>query len=89
MTAPPEPCPADGTYAIDPVLGRIALAGDLQSAASVMITYHDGFSAIWAGRMIARANRSAGTTVRSNDHPTIAAALAALGRRGDRRQRPL
>ncbi len=41
--------PPDGTYAIDPVLGRIALAGDLQVPQTVDVTYHDAFSADMGG----------------------------------------
>ena len=37
--------PADGIYAIDPVLARIALPGDAPDPAEVQLTWHEGFSA--------------------------------------------
>lgn len=37
--------PADGTYSIDPLLGRIALPGDAADPAEVQLTWHEGFSA--------------------------------------------
>jgi hypothetical protein len=37
--------PADGIYAIDPVLGRIALPADAADPAAVQLTWHEGFSA--------------------------------------------
>jgi hypothetical protein len=37
--------PANGTYAIDPVLGRIALPADAPDPAEVRLTWHEGFSA--------------------------------------------
>jgi hypothetical protein len=78
--------PPDGTYGIDPVLGRIALAGDLQVPQSVEVTYHDAFSADMGGGEYDRPREvdAAGTTILHVpvDHPTIAAALAALGGSG-------
>jgi hypothetical protein len=75
--------PPDGRYAIDPVLGRIAVAPDLAVPASVQITYHYGFSADLGGGEYARDRTldAAGTTVLRvpGDHATIQAALAALG----------
>ena len=78
--------PPDGTYGIDPVLGRIALAADLPVPQSVAATYHDAFSADMGGGEYDRPRDAdaAGTTVLHvpADHPTIAAALAALGGSG-------
>ena len=78
--------PPDGTYGIDPVLGRIALAADLPVPQSVAVTYHDAFSADMGGGEYDRPREAdaAGTTVLHvpGDHPTIAAALAALGGSG-------
>ncbi|MBD9425530.1 hypothetical protein IB232_09385 [Pseudomonas sp. PDM15] len=37
--------PANGTYSIDPVLGRIALPGDAPDPTEVQLTWHEGFSA--------------------------------------------
>jgi hypothetical protein len=75
--------PPDGRYAIDPVLGRIAVAPDLAAPASVQVTYHYGFSADMGGGEYARDRTldAAGTTVLRvpGDHATIQAALAALG----------
>ena len=78
--------PPDGTYGIDPVLGRIALAGDLPVPQTVAVTYHDAFSADMGGGEYDRPREAdaVGTTVLHvpADHPTIAAALAALGGSG-------
>jgi hypothetical protein len=75
--------PPDGRYAIDPVLGRIAVAPDLPVPASVQVTYHYGFSADLGGGEYARERvlDAAGTTVLRvpADHATVQAALAALG----------
>jgi hypothetical protein len=72
-----------GKYAIDPELGRIAVAADLAVPASLATTYHYGFSADLGGGEYsrARADDAPGTTslpVPSEHHATIAAALAAL-----------
>ena len=72
-----------GHYAIDPVLGRIAVAADLDVPESVQVTYHYGFSADMGGGEYPR-QRSAdatGVTVLRvpTDHATIGGALAALG----------
>ena len=63
-----------GRYAIDPVLGRIAVAPELAVPASVRTTYHYGFSADTGGGEYARERvaDSAGTVVRRvpDDDPT-------------------
>ena len=78
--------PPAGRYAIDPVLGRIALAPNLPVPQSVRTTYHYGFSADLGGGEYARERPvdAVGTVVLRvpNDHPTIQAALAALGGNG-------
>lgn len=71
-----------GTYAIDPVLGRIAVAADLDVPESVSTTYHYGFSADMGGGEYsrARAEDATGVTVRkvpTADFPTINQALTA------------
>lgn len=80
-----HPGPAD-RYAIDPMLGRVAVGADLPVPTSVALTYHHGFSADMGGGEYSRP-RSAdadGTVVLRvpGDHATIAAALAALGGSG-------
>lgn len=78
--------PPTGRYAIDPVLGRIALAADLAVPESVGVTYHYGFSADIGGGEYAReraADPSDATLLRvPGDHATIQAALAALAGNG-------
>lgn len=78
--------PPAGRYAIDPVLGRIALAPDLAVPVSVRTTYHYGFPADLGGGEYARERAAdrAGTTVLRvpDDHSTIQAALTALGGNG-------
>jgi hypothetical protein len=75
--------PPAGRYAIDPVLGRIAVANDLPVPERFAISYHYGFSADLGGGEYARARvaDAPGTTVVRvpGDQPTIQAALAALG----------
>jgi hypothetical protein len=75
--------PPAGHYAIDPVLGRIAVAPDLPAPETVLVTYHYGFSDDLGGGEYARERTqdAAGTTVLRvpDDHATIQAALAALG----------
>jgi hypothetical protein len=80
--------PPDGQYAIDPVLGRVALPGDAPDPADVRLTWHEGFSADLGGgeyergdSLPAPADGTAPLRV-PDDHPTIAAALAALGGSG-------
>ena len=71
-----------GKYAIDPELGRIAVAPDLDVPGAVATTYHYGFSADMGGGEYSRvrAGDATGATVLRvpTDHATIAAALAAL-----------
>ncbi len=71
-----------GHYAIDPALGRIAVAPDLNVPESVQVTYHYGFSADMGGGEYSRprADDATGATVLHvpTDHATIAAALTAL-----------
>ncbi len=69
-----------GHFAIDPVLGRIAVAADLKVPESVATTYHYGFSADLGGGEYSRARTAdaTGTTVRkvpTAAFPTISAAL--------------
>lgn len=75
--------PPDGRYAIDPVLGRIAVAADLPVPERLAISYHYGFSADLGGGEYKRERvaDAPGTTVLRvpEDHLTIQAALAALG----------
>lgn len=76
--------PADGTYSIDPLLGRIALPGDAPDPADVQLTWHEGFSAdigggeyergadlpvVPAGRALVRV---------PDDQPSISDALTAI-----------
>lgn len=72
-----------GRYAIDPVLGRVAVAADLSAPSSVEVTYHYGFSADMGGGEYSRARAADATTTTvlrvPTDYPTISAALAALG----------
>lgn len=71
-----------GKFAIDPELGRIAVAADLDVPESLATTYHYGFSADMGGGEYsrARADEAAGASVLRvpTDHATIAAALTAL-----------
>jgi hypothetical protein len=75
-----------GQYAIDPVLGRIAVADDLPVPEDLQASYRYGFSADIGGGEYAReriADAPATLIVRvPTDHPTIQAALAALGGNG-------
>jgi hypothetical protein len=76
--------PPDGLYAIDPVLGRIALPADAPDPADVRITWHEGFSADIGGGEYERGDDLPtppdGTTVVRvpDDEATIAAALTAI-----------
>jgi hypothetical protein len=78
--------PPPGRYAVDPVLGRVALAPDVPAPEAVGVTYHYGFAADLGGGEYARERSPdpAGTTVLRvpGDHATIAAALAALAGNG-------
>lgn len=80
-----HPGPAD-RYAIDPVLGRVAVGADLPAPTSVALTYHHGFSADMGGGEYSRprSTDADGTVVLQvpDDHATITAALAALGGSG-------
>jgi hypothetical protein len=78
--------PPDGKYAIDPVLGRIAVAPDLDVPETVRVTYHYGFSAPIGGGEYGRERRAdpQGVTVRQvpTQDATIQAALAAIAGNG-------
>jgi hypothetical protein len=78
--------PPAGRYAVDPVLGRIAIATDLPVPTSLRTTYHYGFSADIGGGEYARERATDPAGVRRlrvpDDHATIQAALAALGGSG-------
>lgn len=74
--------PAPGNYAVDPVLGRVALPEDV-TATKVQITYHYGYGAKIGGGEYPRAQSfaaSPGQTVLRvpSEHSTIAEALSAL-----------
>lgn len=75
-----------GRYAIDPLLGRVAVAADLAVPNSVQVTYHYGFSADMGGGEYSRerdADAPLTTVLRvPGDHATLGAALAALGGNG-------
>jgi hypothetical protein len=74
--------PPAGRVAVDPELGRIALAADLPAPTRVAVTYYDGFSAALGGGEYARTRNAdpQGTTLIRvpAEQPTIAAALAAF-----------
>ncbi len=76
----------DGFYAIDPELGRIALPADAPDPTDVRITWHEGFSADIGGGEYERGsslpNPDTPPVQVPNDHPTIAAALIAIGGNG-------
>ena len=79
--------PAAGTYAIDPVLGRIALPSDAADPAEVLVSYQRGFSADMGGGEYERQSSftlqdSATVLQVPNDHATVQAALDALGDAG-------
>lgn len=78
--------PANGVYAIDPVLGRIALPADAADPADVRVTWHEGFSADIGGGEYERGDSlplPVGTLVEvPGDHATIAAALVAIAGNG-------
>ncbi|PCI42736.1 MAG: hypothetical protein COB51_12555 [Moraxellaceae bacterium] len=81
--------PPNGIYAIDPVLGRLALPPDVSDSnadpASVSVSYHHGFSAEMGGGEYERESSFALTDgvltiqVPTPQHPTIQTALDALG----------
>lgn len=76
----------DDTYALDPVLGRIALPGNLAEPVEVQLTYHHGFSADMGGGEYERQNSFAiqeSTPKKVPDQfATVQAALNALGGSG-------
>ncbi len=77
--------PAAGIYAIDPVLGRIALPTDAADPAEVQLSYHHGFSADMGGGEYEREGSFAlqDTPVKvPDDHSTIQAALIAISGSG-------
>jgi hypothetical protein len=80
--------PPAGHYAIDPVLGRIALTADAKrkKPQSLQVTYHYGFSAQLGGGEYDRERqpeRKDATVVQvPGPHPSIQAALNALGGNG-------
>jgi hypothetical protein len=71
--------PADGCYAIDPVLGRLALPLDAPDSKDVQLTWHEGFSADIGGGEYERGaslpSASAPPVRVPDDQPTLAAAL--------------
>lgn len=75
---------ADGKFAIDPVLGRVALPENPPEAVEqVHVTHHYGFGAEISGGEYERTASFAGSPTQQvarvpDDHATIAAALAAL-----------
>lgn len=80
--------PADGLYAIDPVLGRIALPMDAADPAEVRVTWHEGFSADIGGGEYERGPSLPTLSAQPppilvpTEQPTIAAALTALDGNG-------
>jgi hypothetical protein len=75
--------PLDGLYAIDPVLGRIALPADAADPAEVLVSYHRGFSADMGGGEYKRENSFAFQQSNNlkkvpDEFPTIQAALDKL-----------
>jgi len=80
--------PPDGVYAVDPVLGRLALPMDAADPAEVRLTWHEGFSADIGGGEYERGDTlpvpPAGTTLVQvpDDHPTLAAALTVVAGNG-------
>lgn len=80
--------PPDGVYAIDPELGRIALPEDAPDPAEVRLSWHEGFPADLGG---GEYERGAGLAPPAegvplvrvpDDHPDLAAALAAIAGNG-------
>lgn len=76
--------PANGSYSIDPLLGRIALPADAPDPAFVQLTWHEGFSAdIGGGEYERGADLPVPPPERTlvrvpDDQPTLADALVAL-----------
>jgi hypothetical protein len=75
-----------GHVAIDPVLGRLALASDIAIPVRVLVTWHYGAPGEFAGGAYARLTtfvQRSGPVIRvPDDQPTIQAALTALGGEG-------
>ncbi|CAN5746232.1 hypothetical protein BH20CHL5_BH20CHL5_00990 [soil metagenome] len=76
-----------GTIAIDPQLGRLALADDIATPTDLRVTYHYGALGDLGGGEYPRASsfespRGTLLTVPTAAHPTIQAALDALGGAG-------
>lgn len=77
--------PPDDHYAIDPLLGRIALPTDAPDPTELRLTWHEGFSADLGGGEYARAislpePHADRTSVRvPDDQPTLDAALSQIG----------
>ena len=78
--------PSAGNYAIDPVLGRIALPPDAADPAEVLVTYHHGFSAEMGGGEYERHSsftlQDSTPALVPDDHASIQAALVALSGAG-------
>ena len=80
--------PPAGMYAVDPVLGRIALPPGLPAGTLVEADFHYAFSADMGGGEYERAASFASVQTPPlllqvpRDYPTVAAALAALGGAG-------
>ena len=79
--------PAAGIFAVDPVLGRIALPPGLPAGTRVRVDYHYGFGAELGGgeyeRAATFAEPASNVPLRvPQDHATIQAALTALGGQG-------
>jgi hypothetical protein len=79
--------PPAGKYAVDPVLGRVALPPGLPAGTRVRVDYHYGFGAELGGGEYERATTFAESPSVAplrvpQDHPTIQAALIALGGQG-------
>jgi hypothetical protein len=80
--------PAGKTYAVDPELGRIARSSPLPKGTELLIDFHYGFSAdIGGGEYERAASFQTADTLHPrlrvpDDHPTIQAALNALGGKG-------
>ena len=75
--------PPDGIVAIDPQRGRLSLPADMPDPATLRVTWHEGFPAELGGGEYERGDSlpaPTSTVLRVPDeHPSIAAALAALG----------
>ncbi|HUG29454.1 MAG TPA: hypothetical protein VMQ65_02920 [Candidatus Limnocylindria bacterium] len=80
--------PPDGLYAIDPVLGRVALPGDAADPADVRLDWQEGFSADVGGGEYERGETlpeppaTTAVALVPDDHATIDAALTAIAGNG-------